>query len=481
MDTPRSPQRPATFRTPKSAFGDVDVESVAQLIAAASDIALVVDAEGVIRDLSLGGDGLAGAGCEDWLGRRFVDTVVPSTREKVEELLSAARSHMPRTPRQVNHPTTLGPDIPVLYSAVAIGDTGRVVVVGRDLRSIAVLQRRLVDAQEMMEREYARLRSAETRYRLLFQIASEAVIIIDAQSRRIVETNPAFAGLFEDDERTVIGDGVVQLFAEGSRTALEELLSGARSAGRADDATLTLSNGVQVVASASLFRNDRNSHFLIRLAMPNRAIGMAAAPAKKRMIGLVERMPDAFVVTDPDRRILTVNAAFLELAQLATEEQARGQPLDRWLGRSPVDCSVLVASLREHGAVRRFSTVVRGEYGVGEDVDVSAVTSIEGDQGYLGFSIRPAGPRAEVPLDVSSSLPQSVAQMRELVGRVSLKELVRETVDVIEKMCIEAALDLTKDNRASAAEMLGLSRQSFYQKLHRHGIGDLSDEKTRTD
>ena len=37
---------------------------------------------------------------------------------------------------------------------------------------------------------------------------------------------------------------------------------------------------------------------------------------------------------------------------------------------------------------------------------------------------------------------------------------------------IEAALALTRDNRASAAEMLGLSRQSLYVKLRRYGIQD---------
>jgi DNA-binding NtrC family response regulator len=47
---------------------------------------------------------------------------------------------------------------------------------------------------------------------------------------------------------------------------------------------------------------------------------------------------------------------------------------------------------------------------------------------------------------------------------------VGETVDTIERMCIEAALDLTHNNRASAAEMLGLSRQSLYVKLRRFGI-----------
>jgi DNA-binding NtrC family response regulator len=60
--------------------------------------------------------------------------------------------------------------------------------------------------------------------------------------------------------------------------------------------------------------------------------------------------------------------------------------------------------------------------------------------------------------------------MTELVGRLPLKDIVRETTDLIEQLCIEAALELTGDNRASAAEILGLSRQSLYIKLRRLGI-----------
>jgi DNA-binding NtrC family response regulator len=69
-------------------------------------------------------------------------------------------------------------------------------------------------------------------------------------------------------------------------------------------------------------------------------------------------------------------------------------------------------------------------------------------------------------------LPRSPEQVAELIGRMSLKDLVRETTDVIERLCIETALELTGDNRASAAELLGLSRQSLYVKLRRFGLAD---------
>jgi DNA-binding NtrC family response regulator len=104
-------------------------------------------------------------------------------------------------------------------------------------------------------------------------------------------------------------------------------------------------------------------------------------------------------------------------------------------------------------------------------VEISAVAAREGESSSFGLVIRDVGRRhiASEPAG-SGSTPRSIEQLTELVGRVPLKEVIRESSDVIERLCIEAALELTGDNRASAAEMLGLSRQSLYVKLRRHGL-----------
>ena len=78
----------------------------------------------------------------------------------------------------------------------------------------------------------------------------------------------------------------------------------------------------------------------------------------------------------------------------------------------------------------------------------------------------------------TKDVARSPGQMTELVGRVPLRDIVRETTDLIEELCIEAALELTGDNRAAAAEMLGLSRQSLYVKLRRFGVGDSLTDAT---
>lgn len=133
-----------------------------------------------------------------------------------------------------------------------------------------------------------------------------------------------------------------------------------------------------------------------------------------------------------------------------------------------------MSNLRQRGAVRLFSTTLRGELGSVSEVEISATSVNQGGQSALGFAIRDVERRLSTESRGSRDLPQSVGHLTELVGRVSIKEIVGETTDVIEQLCIEAALDLTRDNRAAAAELLGLSRQSLYVKMRRFGMGDLT-------
>jgi transcriptional regulator PpsR len=465
------------FRAPKRTLGDLDAEVAAKLIAAAADIALIVDPKGVIRDVALGSDELDPEDYTPWIGQRWIDTVTVESRPKIEELLLDVAKKAPLRWRHVNHPTKNGASLPVRYSVVPVAN-GRLVALGRDLRPVAALQQRLVDAQQSIEREYARLRHAETRYRLLFQIASQPVLIVDANSLKVVEANPAAGKLLNKPIKRLAGRAFAELFNAESAKAVQAQLAQVRAAGRAEDLIARLNEGDQeTVVGSSMFRQESSSHFLVRLS-PLQA-DVAQPKSGSKLIRVVENLPDGFVVTDLDRRIITANAAFIDLAELTSEEQARGEQLDRWIGRPGVDLDTLIANLREHGSVRHFNTIVRGEYGANDEVEISAVSVLTGEHPCYGFTIRNTGGRKPVQPRRPRELPRSVEQLTQLVGRVTLKELVRETTDVIERLCIEAALELTGDNRASAAEMLGLSRQSLYSKLRRFGLGDLNSDDER--
>jgi transcriptional regulator PpsR len=454
-------------------LGALDSKIAAKVVAAGGDVAMIIDRTGVIRDLALSNKDMVKDGFGAWLDKRWADTVTIESRQKIEEMLrDAANDAGPRW-REINHPTAGGAAVSVRYIAVNAGEDGRIIAIGRDHRAAAELQQRLVQAQQTMERDYMRLREAESRYKLLFQLSSEAVIVVDASARKIVEANPAADRLVGSAASPLVGREFASLFHGASRDAAVALLAMAQS-GANLTARATLHHGAGALSvGASLFRQDRGSLFLVRISPldDNRA---HLPDSSLRLLNVLERIPDAFVVTDDNLRILAENTAFLDMTRIASNEQARGLSLEGLLGRPDVDRNVLVTSLRQHGYLKNFATVLRNRLGEQEDVEVSAVHIADGDVPCFGFSIRSVARGIAARPRVAGDLPRSVEQLSHLVGRVSLKELVRETTDLVERLCIEAALELTGDNRASAAEMLGVSRQSLYSKLHRYGLGDLS-------
>jgi transcriptional regulator PpsR len=478
MDEPRMAGLPHTFTGPTNWLENLTPDVAGRLITGASDIALVLDSNGIISDVALGSDDLTNEGYNNWRGRAWIDTVTVESRPKVNELLKSVGVDSVPKFREINHPRQSGLDVPMRYSTVRIGNEGKIIALGRDLRNLSTLQQRLVEAQQAMEREYARLRFAETRYRMLFHLASEPVVIVDTTTFRIIEANPAAQKHLSYGGSKLVNESIVSAFSGEDADSLKAILMQARMGGRSDELSLKLAGGHrQFAVSASMFRQDNASYLLVRLAHQNSAAESDALNSNaKRILNVLEQLPDGFVVIDASLKILEANVAFLDMLQQASKNQVIGQPLDRWLGRPGIDVPLLMSNLAEHGAVRNFTTVIRGEYGRNEEVEISAVPAMNGDNPCYGFVVRSTGVRTAVNGHSDRALPRSVEHLTELVGRISLKELVRESTDVIERLCIEAALELSKDNRASAAQMLGLSRQSFYAKMRRHGLGDLDGD-----
>ena len=461
------------FLAPQESLGDLDALSAATLISAASDITLIVDAGGIVRDVAVSNDELwRDLESGGWLNRPFVQTVAMDSRGKVEALLKDATSTATSRWRHINHVTDDGRHVPLLYCSVQVGHDRRIVVFGRDMRAVSTLQQRLVSAQQSMERDYSRLREVEMRYRLLFTMSAEAVLILDAATMKILDANPAARQLFGLTAGRIVAHTLAEMFDADSVAAVQSHLDTVRAGRVAADARARLLNGhTDVRVGASLFRQESGVLFLVRVGAVQGVEQEARLPdAKTKLLKAVENAPDGFVVTGEDGRILIANAAFLEMVDLASEEQVRGQPLDQWIGQSGVELNVLIGNLRQRGSVRAFLTTVRGQADRSTQVEISAVSIRNGGQPSFGFVIRNVGQRLVVEPQPGRELPRSVEQLTELVGRVTLKELVRETTDLIERLCIEAALQLSGDNRASAAQMLGLSRQSLYMKLRRYGL-----------
>jgi transcriptional regulator PpsR len=199
------------------------------VVSVASDLALVIDLDGTIRSVAVARDAADGLS-PDWIGREWADTVSPESRAKVAQLLRDASLAGVARRRQVNHPCADGPDVPVSYAAVRLGESGPLLAVGRDMRPLAQAQQRFVQQQIQMERDSQHRRRADARYRRLFEAVPDAVLVLDAATLAVVEANAACASMLGRALDGLVGCPMPELIDSARRAPVTELLAAARIA-----------------------------------------------------------------------------------------------------------------------------------------------------------------------------------------------------------------------------------------------------------
>jgi transcriptional regulator PpsR len=456
--------------------------------AAAPDVKLILDFDGVIQEASLS-TVFPGEQPDAWIGVPWMQTVRKSDGEHLRRMVEDARDRGVSAFRQVvQRLPSSGREVPIEYTTVRLGERNGLIAVGKNLRIISELQNRLAEAQQTMERDYWKLRELETRYRLLFASSRDAVMLLDAKDLSIHERNAAAAaalGLPESSVRSAGTDNLAELLLPEERGSFERMLRQVRDAGKAPGILMRLGPERETwMVRASLIASAPNEVFLVQL-WPSGSGG--AEPGRHEGVPvetLLERAPDGFVAIDIGGTILRANLSFLDLVQVGSESALIGAPLGRWLGRPGADIAVLLANVLRLGAVRLLATTLHGELGAKSEVEVSACGSTLDAPEFIGVFVRDIGRRLAVPgpSDENNLLMETRAVDAQVVdglvgqiGKTSLRQYVEDTVRAVEKKYIQAALRLTAGNRRAAAELVGLSRQSLYVKLARYGL-DVDDE-----
>jgi transcriptional regulator PpsR len=439
-------------------------ELASTFVRVAGDIALVVDDDGVIRNVAEGALPVCGSAAE-WVGRAWVDTVTTETRRKVELLLEEAHSGAVTRRREVNHTGAGGAAIPVSWAAVRLGVHGPVLAVGRDLRAVAAIQQRFLDAQQQLERDYWQRREAESRYRLLFQVAGDAVLVLDAETLAVLEANPTAAAMFDDDVQPLPGSLLRERIDTGSRAVLDQLLLSARATGRAAEVRARLaSSGAAIDVSATPFRAADRTCLLLRARSADAA---AASPAPD---GFFQQMPDAAVITDPSGRVRMANAAFVKLCQAPDEQRLRGRPIADALGDTQHQWPVLLAQVRATGLVGRARVWLQLPGALPLLAEVSAGLLADDEQEGIGFTLRPLAEPASAEPGPVQSLSAGLDALVARLGEQTLPELLVQARSLAERHLIDAALTRAGGSLDGAAQLLAIPVASLMARMHTLGL-----------
>lgn len=418
-------------------------------VSLASDIALVIDSSGVIRNVAQVDANPISPTAHEWVGRAWIDTVSGDTRSKITNLLREVSSTGIARRREVNHPQGGEQNLPVAYTAIRLGEGGPVLAVGRDLRAVAAIQQRYVESQQALERGYWQARQAEGRYELLFQVATDGVLVLDAHSLQVVEANQAAAALLGTSIAQLRDRHASSAFDHHSRATVNALFDHAQRTGQSGEIRARLlGNQAAFSVVATPFRSGGAMRLLVRVRPFESAD--ASASLKQNMARLVDNASEGVAVTDSSARILVANPAFLALVQASAEHEVNGRTLMSWLGLTDDPFAALVAKVRRDGIARHVGGLLKRADGKTLPVEISAALLTEGDQECIGFTLHAAA-------NLTAPLPPLDEQAAHALTRV-----LHAGVEALGGRLDPRTLSMVA---VHAAPLLGLSAEALLRRL----------------
>ncbi len=296
------------------------------------------------------------------------------------------------------------------------------------------------------------------------------IVFVSAQSGEVTEANAAAIALLDRPMDSLMKSAFMDCFEGRKRGDLVEILATQAMSQLKKQVSVSIKGSGKAISIApTLFRAAGERMLLCRL-LPDDDMQPRIDDLGQNMLGLYNDGPEAIAFVSDGGDILSANDAFLDMVDVAHDVNVRGRSFADYLQRGSIDFKVMAENASRAGRMRNYATKMAGEYGSPRAVDISVTKLLAENKTIFAFVLRDAA-LAEVG-NTKNSLTQdeNMRSVVELVGSATLKDIVAETTNVVEKMCIETAVELTMNNRVAAAEMLGLSRQSLYVKLRKFDL-----------
>ena len=432
------------------------------MVSLGGDIALVIDESGVVQRVDQRASTPLARDAHTWIGHHWTETVTSECKGKVERLMAEASTSCATRKREVNHPSGDGATVPVAYTAMRLGARGPILAVGRDLGLSAALQQKFMGAQKEMERNYAQARQAEARYRLLFQVATDAVIVVDGSTLNIIEANQSASELFDVSPGQVVGQGAAFGFERHSRDTVTAALAEALKSGQSTETRAKLLGRLSSTSvTATPFRVIDSQQLLVRIRTTEQ-LG-SSANLGTTLARLVDSASDGVAVTDMEGAVLVANPAFLKLVQRSTEAAVRGRPLSDWLNLPNEPFAELLARVGREGMLGYTPSKVLAQDALIKSVEVAATLLSEIDPPCIGFSIRlvPTAPEEAISVVAVEPMQAAVQVLCDQVGSAALPELMRRASEILQRNFIRMAMERAGADLNKAATMLGINRQQL--------------------
>ncbi|MFI4958310.1 MAG: putative bifunctional diguanylate cyclase/phosphodiesterase [Lysobacterales bacterium] len=304
----------------------------------------------------------------------------------------------------------------------------------------------------MARRILASVRGTEERYRLLFDSAADAIVMVDETSGRILDVNhmaSVWTGRAADE---LVGDRFVHLFAQS--------LSG-QQAGRAATNALLGPNGskrpIETQSSLAHWGNRPVRQAIIRDISERLAMEQERRVAAEALASIAEGV----IIADAERRVISTNAAHVELTGF-TSQSLQGKRLDdnrRLPDGKPLPQSIWDRVAAGHNWLGEVQTTRNDGSSYPEHLSISTIRNADNQVLYY----------VAVFTDVHEAKAnqrrlEHLARHDPLTGLVNRAEF--------ERCCSEAIAVAERERLAAVVLFIDLDAFKIVNDSYSHAIGD---------
>ena len=439
------------------------------IISEFGDINIILDTRGKILQIKTPAGSIL-KNLNSWINKNIYDFLTIESKEKLNFHLTSLSDLSQSSTKwfELNHISENTGEFPVKYKGFKAVDKKNVILIGNDLSLVAEIQKKFVNSQLALEREYSRYRSFETKYKALIEFSEEPLFLLDAVTGKILNLNDSAAKIINEKRDKLVGKSLSKFFNFKNNDEFIELL-------KSDEIVKNYNSNKNIKSKfqSSIFRAENEVCIIVRLQKENE-VKVKENELNNILSKFYDNTRYGIVFTDSIGTIKHVNDSFISLCKIENQQLLIERPFSDFLARGIIDMKVLIEATLENGSTMPFKTQLISNYDIKTEIEITSTKTSINFVDYICFLIshRPNESEPETENNINENVVSEKAtkKIMKLVGSAPLKDLVADTSDIVEKICIETALKMTKNNRVATAEMLNLSRQSLYVKLRKYNL-----------
>ena len=304
----------------------------------------------------------------------------------------------------------------------------------------------------MARRILAGIRGSEERYRLLFDSAADAIVMVDEDSGRILDVNRTAAAWTGRNRNELIGDRFVHLFMQA--------LAGQQTGHPATNALLAADGGVRPVETQTSVAHWGDVPVCQAII---RDISERVALEQERRVGAeaLASIAEGVIIADARRRVISTNAALTELTGF-TSQVLQARRLDdtrRLPDGKPLPQTIWDGVAGGHNWSGEVQSTRADGSSYPEHLSISAIRNAEGQVVYY----------VAVCTDIHEAKAnqrrlEHLARHDPLTGLVNRAEF--------ERHCSEAIAQAERERLAVVVLFIDLDAFKIVNDSYSHAIGD---------